>query len=350
MRGIPLRPHPAPAQPLLLEAPLPDPMAVTLSDLVGRIATFAVDAHTGQLTQQGAPVPTAPLTEQSAATASFLFVFNGYVGGGTSYNNVQGPPPSLMEYALDPASGLPTLVRTPLTFAVENSLFGMALSPDQRYLYVLSGDPWNNTPVWPTITAYAIDPGTGTLTAGMSTTVEVNSNSIAIDPQGRFLYLETSGDFNPTGPAAATISLYSIDPSTGALTAVGSGTSVATNGGPIVIDPSGHYLYALNSLNAGPTQDTIQALSMDQSTGALSSMGQIIQTDGPGMDLVFDPSSTFLYLVTATQANGNGQATGTALSTFTLSSATGSAGQLVPSGAPQQLPTGIGGWSIAIVE
>jgi hypothetical protein len=132
------------------------PNLLTFSDLVGRVATFAVDAHTGQLDLQGAPVPTAPYTTQSA-----------------------------------------------------------------------------------------------------------------------------SGDFNPTGPAAATILPYSIDPSTGALTAVGSGTSVATNGGPIVIDPSGHYLYALNSSNAGSIQDTIQAFSMNQSTGALSSMGRIIQTDGP---------------------------------------------------------------------
>jgi hypothetical protein len=44
------------------------------------------------------------------------------------------------------------------------------------------------------------------------------------------------------------------------------------------------------------------------------------------------------------------EATGTALTTFTVSAASGSAGQLVPSGAPQQLPIALSGWTIAIVE
>jgi DNA-binding beta-propeller fold protein YncE len=119
----------------------------------------------------------------------------------------------------------------------------------------------------------------------------------------------------------------------------------------MVIDPSGHYLYAVNDFNFGASQNTIQALSIDQSSGALSTMGPIIETDGATISaggLIFDPSGEFLYLVSATETNG--QSTGTALTTFTVSAASGSAGQLVPSGAPQQLPIGLGGSSIAIVE
>jgi hypothetical protein len=64
--------------------------------------------------------------------------------------------------------------------------------------------------------------------------------------------------------------------------------------------------------------------------------------------LMFDPSGEFLYLVSISEVSS--EATGTALTTFTVSAASGSAGQLVPSGAPQQLPIALSGWSIAIVE
>jgi 6-phosphogluconolactonase len=319
------------------------PTQPTLSDFVGNIATFAVNADTGQLTLEGTPVAAAPFTEHSATAGRFLFVFNTY---DNSFPGINFPPPTLMEYILDPSSGLPTLIGTPLTFATEDLFFAMAVSPNQQFLYVLSGDPG----AWPTITVYVIDPSSGALTAGQSTTVNVNSNSIVIDPHGRFLYLETGGD-NPLGPASATILPYAIDPTTGSLSAVGSGTPVATNGGPIVIDPTGSYLYAVNSLNAGASQDTIQALNINQSSGILSTTGPIIETDGQIIGaggLMFDPSGEFLYLVSGSEVSS--QLTGTALTTFTVSAASGSAGQLVPSGAPQQLPIGFGGWSIAIVE
>jgi 6-phosphogluconolactonase (cycloisomerase 2 family) len=290
-------------------------------------------------------VAAAPFTERSATAGRFLFVFNEYI----ALPGLNFPPPTLMEYVLDPSSGLPTLIGTPLTFATEDQFFAMAVSPNQRFLYVLSGDPGANTPVWPTITVYAIDTSSGTLTAGQSMTVLVNCNSIVIDLQGRFLYLETAGVYDPVGPASATILPYAIDPTTGSLSAVGSGTPVATNGGAIVIDPSAHYLYAVNSQSAADT--TIQALTINQSSGGLSTTGALIKTDGQIISaggLMFDPSGQFLYLVSTSEVNG--QLTGTALTTFTVSAASGSAGQLVPSGAPQQLPIGLGGWSISIVE
>jgi 6-phosphogluconolactonase len=318
-----------------------------LSDYVGNIATFAVNADTGQLTLSGTPAAAAPFTEQSATAGRFLFVFNEYM----DLPGINNPPPTLMEYVLDPSSGRPTLIGTPLTFSTNDQFFAMAVSPNQQFLYVLSGDPGANTPVWPTIAVYAIDPGNGALTAGQSMTVNVNCNSIAIDPHGRFLYLETASDFDPTGPASATILPYAIDPITGSLSQVGPGTPVTTNGGSIVIDPSGHYLYAVNTLNAGASQDTIQALTINQSSGVLSTTGPIIETDGQVISaggLMFDPSGGFLYLVSMSEVSS--QATGTALTTFTVSAASGSEGQLVPSGAPQQLPIGFGGSSIAIIE
>jgi 6-phosphogluconolactonase (cycloisomerase 2 family) len=292
----------------------------TLSDYVGNIATFAVNADTGQLTLSGTPAAAAPFTEQSATAGQFLFVFNEYM----DLPGINNPPPTLMEYVLDPSSGRPTLIGTPLTFSTNDQFFAMAVSPNEQFLYVLSGDPGANTPLWPTIAVYAIDPVNGALTAGESMTVNVNCNSIVIDPHGRLLYLDTASDFDPLGPASATILPYAIDPITGSLSEVGSGTPVATNGGSIVIDPSGHYLYAVNTLNAGASQDTIQALTINQSSGVLSTTGPIIETDGQVVSaggLMFDPSGGFLYLVSMSEVSS--QATGTALTTFTVSAASG---------------------------
>jgi hypothetical protein len=138
------------------------PAQPTLSDFAGNIATFAVNADTGQLTVEGTPVAAAPVTERAATAGQYLFVFNEYMQWPPAGNF---PAPTLMEYVLDPSSGLPTLIGTPLTFATEDQFFAMAVSPNQQFLYVLSGDPGANTPVWPTITVYAIDPSSGALTA-----------------------------------------------------------------------------------------------------------------------------------------------------------------------------------------
>jgi len=67
------------------------------------------------------------------------------------------------------------------------------------------------------------------------------ANSIVIDPTGSFAYVANA--------AAATISEYSINASTGGLTAV-SGSPLATGSGPesLAIDPAGLFVYARMSL------------------------------------------------------------------------------------------------------
>jgi len=81
---------------------------------------------------------------------------------------------------------------------------------------------------------------------------------IAVTPAGTYLYVANSLD--------ATISVFSINASTGALTAITNSpfAAGATVSG-VAIDPSGKYLYVTN-----PAANTITGFSINASTGALT--------------------------------------------------------------------------------
>jgi 6-phosphogluconolactonase (cycloisomerase 2 family) len=64
------------------------------------------------------------------------------------------------------------------------------------------------------VSGYTIDPSTGALTAiaGSPFQAGLNPFSVAVDPSGSFAYVANLGSGNVSG--------YAIDPSTGALTAI----------------------------------------------------------------------------------------------------------------------------------
>ena len=55
---------------------------------------------------------------------------------------------------------------------------------------------------------------------------------------------------------------YAIDPNSGALTPIGTGTPVVSQAGGMTVDPSGRYLYVLNSLNSNAANDTVLAMAI----------------------------------------------------------------------------------------
>jgi YVTN family beta-propeller protein len=82
--------------------------------------------------------------------------------------------------------------------------------------------------------------------------------SVTVHPSGGFVYVINASSNN--------ISAYSIDPVTGALTAV-SGSPFATGLGPfsLEVDPSGKYAYVADSQS-----NSVSAFSIDAGTGALT--------------------------------------------------------------------------------
>jgi 6-phosphogluconolactonase (cycloisomerase 2 family) len=109
------------------------------------------------------------------------------------------------------------------------------------------------------VTGFSYD-GTGNLTQLPSSPVPAGSQpkGIAIDPLGTYLYVTNYGD--------GTVSSYSINAQSGALTAVGTAVSTGNinsvpNPAPIdvKVDPSGQYVYVVNYLDASVSLFTAQA-------------------------------------------------------------------------------------------
>lgn len=93
----------------------------------------------------------------------------------------------------------------------------MATDPSGRFLYVIGG-LGNDT----FISAFIIDPSTGVLTAvsGSPFTGGAGTVSLAVDFTGKFLYSADSAGDGGSPPSGNSISEFSIDGTTGALTLI----------------------------------------------------------------------------------------------------------------------------------
>jgi 6-phosphogluconolactonase (cycloisomerase 2 family) len=131
---------------------------------------------------------------------------------------------------------------------------------NKKFLYVPMGDN--------TVQGFSIDRTSGALTAipGPFSVagVAVTADDVATDPAGRFLFVGSEG--------APNIWVFTINSSTGALTATAGspftgGLTVAAD--EMTVDASGKFLYA------GQTDPTfgVAGFSIDQTTGALTSLG-----------------------------------------------------------------------------
>jgi 6-phosphogluconolactonase len=152
-----------------------------------------------------------------------------------------------------------------------------------KFLFA-SNDGSNN------VSAFTINASTGALTA-VGTPVATGSSPelMAVTPNGKFLYVANVGGAN--------VSAYSIDRTTGTLTAV-PGSPFTTTGDDfplgIAVDPSGKFVYTANI-------STISAFSINATSGALTDVPGTPFLPDPGTsatpnDLRVDPSGKFLYV------------------------------------------------------
>ena len=115
-----------------------------------------------------------------------------------------------------------------------------------------------------TVAIRAIDPVNGSL--GLPTSVDAGdgAHSIAIDGAGRFAYV---ANFNENS-----VSTYAINAGTGGLTAAGTTTTVA-DPSSVGMSPSGEFVYVTNRLD-----NSVSAYSVNKSTGALVALGAPVAT------------------------------------------------------------------------
>jgi 6-phosphogluconolactonase (cycloisomerase 2 family) len=239
-------------------------------------------------------------------------------GSGGSSSGGGNPPPSSTEilYAANTANALFALEIDQTTGAltqtasvspgggtVSNS--ALALTPAGSFLYAVndttSGLNGYSTGKAGTLTSIAGSPFPILPAVQPAWPVVL---ALAADPQGRFLYAGTGAGFGG-------IASFSIDSSSGALTATGGpfSTGVGTMPAGIAINPAGTFLYATDQ------EQSVWAFSIDSQTGALTPLaGSPYNAGSQPYGVQVDPAGHFLYVALS---NGNG------IAAFSINAGTG---------------------------
>ena len=183
----------------------------------------------------------------------------------------------------------------------------VAVAPSGRFAYVVEHSGGS-------VSGYTIDPITGALTpiAGSPFGTLAGPWAIAIDPAERFAIVVDRNNNALTG--------FTVNPTTGALTTIG---SVAAGFHPesIAIDPGGRFAYVAN-----PTLSTVQAYGINATTGVLTTAGTAVATGTEPRSVTVNPTGTFLYVPNETTGN---------VSIFSINATTG---LLTPAGSTPVVP------------
>ncbi|HNO26649.1 MAG TPA: beta-propeller fold lactonase family protein, partial [Leptospiraceae bacterium] len=142
-------------------------------------------------------------------------------------------------------------------YTTGNDNISVAVDPAGKFVF---GANYFTTNVF----SFVINTATGALSAAPGSPYAAGSapGYVYSEPLGRFVYVANSGD--AVGTAA--ISGYSLNSTTGALTALG-GSPFAAGANPIAFysDPSGKFLYSVNT-----GSNNISGFAVNSSTGALT--------------------------------------------------------------------------------
>ena len=200
-------------------------------------------------------------------------------------------------------------------------------STKPEFAYVLDGH---------NVSMFSVDSCTGLFTPTMPASIstgytspEISSEVIVTDLLGRFAYVANPA-FNQS--SQSTISMYTINPTTGVLTSTSPAT-VPTGWYPqgMVVDPLGRFAYTANTYGR-----SISMFTINQSTGVLTptkpaSISTILpsQLTSDVLSLAIDPTGRFLYVPALATTNA-------AVSMFTIDQSTG---MLTPT-SPASLPAG----------
>jgi 6-phosphogluconolactonase len=200
-------------------------------------------------------------------------------------------------------------------------------STKPEFAYVLDGH---------NVSMFSVDSCTGLFTHTMPASIstgntdpETSSEVVVTDVQGRFAYVANPGIDQSS---QSTISMYTINPTTGALTPTSPAT-VPTGWYPqeMVVDPLGRFAYTANTYG-----HSISMFTINRSTGVLTPTNPAsVSTILPGhlksavASLAIDPTGRFLYVPTTVTPSA-------AICMFTIDQLTG---MLTPM-SPATLPAG----------
>ena len=113
-----------------------------------------------------------------------------------------------------------------------------------------------------TVSVYTVDAATGQLRHRGYARAGAAPHAVAVDPAGKFVYVANN--------ASNDVSAYSVDAASGALTPV-AGSPFPAGDGPqsVVVDATGRFVYVTN-LSLNPGGSSVSAFTVDATTGALT--------------------------------------------------------------------------------
>ena len=178
------------------------------------------------------------------------------------------------------------------------SVSTMAISPNDKTLYGVPDPGYGDA-----ILGFQIDSATGALTA-MPSGFSIGDGPTSapykevIDPSGKFMYVTDWYANAMTYPTPAGIAELSIDPSSGNLTPLSNSPALLpynSDPWPIVMDPTGKFVYVSSAEGDG-----VFGFIRDSTTGELTEMSGSpfnisVGTAGDGLPMVIHPSGKFLY-------------------------------------------------------
>jgi 6-phosphogluconolactonase (cycloisomerase 2 family) len=208
-----------------------------------------------------------------------------------------------------------------------------------QFAYVLAGGG-GNSPAF-TITEYTISSG-GALNLVTTYPVDIivgsgsaDPGAMVVSPKG-FLYLS---EYTPStnGSAPGAIVEFSINETNGGLSVLNTYSTADSSPGPVIFDPTGAYAYVNNADSL-----TISQYTVDASTGALTGNGPDVAGGIGPTHGIADPSGEFFYLVN----QGGSNSTTPAISRFAINPD----GTLAPDGMATTFVSGTYPTVIAIAQ
>lgn len=252
-------------------------------DCQGAVSAFKIGTD-GSLTQiAGSPFTTDYGTLGVAITPNgqFLYTMNG-VNCCRTADSISAFQVNTTTGALTEISGSPFSVPGTPSFAV--------IHPNGGFLYPIVASEG------PAVIPFTINASTGALTA-TSNFYQLGQNPMGIDLDSidNFLFISNNGTPSATNSVDGSISAFSINVTTGALTAVTGSPFAATGSNPyqVAVDRSCKYLYVTNNNpGKGTAGDYVLAFAIDPTAGTLTTVPGspfTTGTSGPPQGIVLTP-------------------------------------------------------------
>jgi uncharacterized repeat protein (TIGR01451 family) len=247
-------------------------------DSTDSVGVFSINQKSGALVQvPGSPFFSGPGTSVPVLhpTGKFLFVTNVNTTGGDS----------VAAYRVSPNGALTPVIGSPFPAGV--APYGAVVHPGGRFLYVT-----DLTDTGGNVMVFSVNSTTGALSrvSGSPFAACLFCQALVIDPQGRFLY-GSSGTGSYIAGAA-------INPATGVPSPL-SGSPFSTAGlspGSLAMSPTGKLLFAGNQVPSNQP-GSVSVFTIDPSTGALAiAPGSPVAVGTGSTTVAADPSGELLYV------------------------------------------------------